>query len=203
LTFYPRWLGYELGLLTWALALAGLVMAAIRRQWFLLVAALVPFAVLEAIQNKNLRYSLPLAGALAVLAALPLAALPARVRRVAAIVLVAVGVVQVSTITLGVPPNTLLPWLRTWWLPSAVISRADWHHRDILVLLERERHGAPATVSVVPNFAVFSVSNFRYYAVRDGYDIQFVRAWDDPPLGVDYMILKTGDVGPAWTAEKS
>jgi hypothetical protein len=39
--------------------------------------------------------------------------------------------------------------------------------------------------------------------VRDGLDLRFVRAWDDPPLGIDYMILKTGDLGPSWTAEKS
>lgn len=203
LTFYVRWLGYQLGLLTAALALAGLVVAAIRRQWFLLVAGLAPFAVLEVIRNKNLRYSLPVLGALAVLAALSLDALPARVRRVAAVVLLVVGVVQVSTITTGVPPNTVLPWLKTAWLPTAAASRADWKHHEILALLERDRRGAPATVSVVPNFAVFSVSNFRYYALRDGYDIQFVRAWDDPPLGIDYMILKTGDVGPSWTAGKS
>src|SRR5204862_2288911 len=189
-----------------------------RRQWFLLVAALATSVVLEVIRNKNLRYSLPVLGALAVLAALSLATLPARLRRVAAIALIALGVVQVSTITAGVPPNTLLPWLKTMWLPTAVASRADWRHHEILALLERDRRGAQATlikgapgsvplflstVSVVPNFAVFSVSNFRYYALRDGYDIQFVRAWDDPPLGIDYMILKTGDVGPSWTAEKS
>jgi len=211
LTFYLRWLGYQLGLVTAVLALAGIVVAAIRRQWFLLVAALAPFVVLEVIRNKNLRYSLPVLGALAVLAALSLDTLPARVRRVAAIALIALGVVQVSTITAGVPPNTLLPWLKTMWLPTAVASRADWRHHEILALLERDRRGAnpgrvplfPSTVSVVPNFAVFSVSNFRYYALRDGYDIQFVRAWDDPPLGIDYMILKTGDVGPSWTAEKS
>ena len=203
LTFYLRWLGYQLGLLTAALALAGIVVAAVRRQWFLLVGALAPFVVLEVIRNKNLRYSLPVAGALAVLAALSLDALPARARRAAAIVLVIAGVVQVSAMTAGVPPNTLLPWLKTWWVPSAVASRADWRHHEILALLERDRRGTAATVSVVPNFAVFSVSNFRYYALRDGYDIQFVRAWDDPPLGVDYMILKTGDVGPSWTAEKS
>ena len=203
LTFYVRWLGYQLGLVTAVLALAGIVVAAIRRQWFLLVAALAPFVVLEVIRNKNLRYSLPVLGALAVLAALSLDTLPARVRRVAAVALIALGVVQVSTITAGVPPNTLLPWLKTWWLPTAVASRADWRHHEILALLERDRRGTPATVSVVPNFAVFSVSNFRYYALRDGYDIQFVRAWDDPPLGIDYMILKTGDVGPSWTAEKS
>jgi len=206
LTFYLRWLGYQLGVVTAVLALVGLVVAAVRRQWFLLVAALPPFVVLEVIRNKNLRYSLPVLGALAVLAALSLDTLPARVRRVAAIALLAIGVVQASAITTGVPPNTLLPWLKTWWVPSAVASRADWRHHEILALIERDRRGAPSapsTVSVVPNFAVFSVSNFRYYALRDGYGMQFVRAWDDPPLGIDYMILKTGDVGPSWTAEKS
>ena len=218
LTFYPRWLGYQLGLLTAALAVIGLVVAAVRRQWFLLVAALAPFVVLEVIRNKNLRYSLPVAGALAVLAALALDTLPARFRRVAAIVLIVAGVVQVSGITTGVPPNILLPWLKTWWVPNAVISRADWKHHEILALLDHDRHGAqasltkgdpsrvplfPSTVSVVPNYALFSVSNFRYYALRDGFDLQFVRAWDDPPLGIDYMILKSGDVGPTWTAEKS
>jgi predicted outer membrane lipoprotein len=203
LTFYVRWLGYQLGLLTAVLVLVGIVVAAIRRQWFLLVAALAPFLVLEVIRNKNLRYSLPLAGALAVLAALALETVPARARRMVAIVLVAAGLVQVCAITLGVPPNTTLPYLKTSWVPTAVVSRADWHHRDILTLLERERQGHSATVSVVPNFAVFSVSNFRYYALRDAFDLQFVRAWDDPPLGIDYMILKTGDQGPSWTAEKS
>ena len=203
LTFYVKFLGYQLGYLPALLALAGVVVAAVRRQWFLLVAALSPFVVLEVIRNKNLRYSLPVLGALAVLAALSLDTLPARVRRVAAVALVVLGVAQVSSITTGVPPNVLVPRLQTWWVPQAVVSRADWHHRDILALLERDRRGAPATVSVVPNFDVFSVSNFRYYALRDGFDIQFVRAWDDPPLGIDYMILKTGDLGPSWTAAKS
>ncbi|HEU5193507.1 MAG TPA: LmeA family phospholipid-binding protein [Methylomirabilota bacterium] len=210
LTFYLKFLGFQLGFLGAALALAGILVAAIRRQWFLLIAALSPFLVLEVIRNKNLRYSLPVLGALAVLAALSLDALPARVRRVAAIVLIVAGVAQVGAITANVPPNTLVPWLKTWWVPTATASRADWKHHEILTLLERDRQKEPGTVpvvrptvSVVPNFAVFSVSNFRYYALRDGFAIELVRAWDDPPLGIDYMILKTGDVGPSWTAEKS
>jgi dolichyl-phosphate-mannose-protein mannosyltransferase/DUF2993 family protein len=203
LMFYLRNLGYQIGVLTTLLAAAGLVVAALRRQWFLLVAALSPLPVLEIIRNKNLRYSLPIVAAIAVLAGLGIQAVPGRARRVLAVVLVVLGVVQVTAVTAGIPPNVMLPVVRTWWLPTAVPSRADWHHHDILALLERDRHGAPATVSVVPNYAVFSVSNFRYYALRDGHDIQFVRAWDDPPLGIDYMILKTGEVGPSWTAAKS
>ena len=218
LIFYLRNLGYQLGIATTLLAAVGLVVAVIRRQWFLLVAALSPFLVLEVIRNKNLRYSLPVLGALAVLAGLGFETLPERGRRGLAIALVVLGLVQVSAITTGVPPNAKLPGIGTWWLPTAVPSRVDWRHHDILALLEHDRRGAsatvikgdprrvplfPPTVSVVPNYALFSVSNFRYYALRDGFDIQFVRAWDDPPLGIDYMILKTGDVGPSWTAEKS
>ncbi|HET7343061.1 MAG TPA: LmeA family phospholipid-binding protein [Methylomirabilota bacterium] len=203
LTFYPRWLGYEFGLLALAFVVAGLVVAAVRRQTYLLVAALGPYIVIELIRNKNLRYSLPTLGALAVVAALGLDALPPRVRRVAAVALVVAGVVQVSAMTTGVPPNRLIPGLDAWWVPQAQPARADWRHRDILALIENDRHGAPVTVSVVPNFDLFSVSNFRYYAVRDGLDMRFVRAWDDPPIGIDYMVFKTGDVGPSWTAEKS
>jgi hypothetical protein len=71
-----------------------------------------------------------------------------------------------------------------------------------LALITRASRGAPATVSVVPNFDFFSVSNFRYYGLRDGLPLRFMRAWDESPLGVDYMILKSGDVGPSWTAER-
>ena len=203
LTFYPRWLGYEIGLGAAALAAVGLGVALGRRRWFLPVTVLAPFVVLELIRNKNLRYALPLLGALAVLAALGLRALPVRVRRVAAAALIGLGLVQASAVMAGVPPNVWIPGLATWWVPASPPARADWRHREILALLERDRRGAPATVSVVPNFAVFSVSNFRYYAIRDGLDLRFVRAWDDPPLGIDYMVLKSGEQGPSWTSEKS
>jgi hypothetical protein len=203
LAFYPRWLGPELGFGAAALAAIGLVVRAVQRRWFLPVAAVVPFLALEVVRNKNLRYALPLVGVLAVLTAIGLQAVPDRVRRVAVPALVVLGLLQVSAVMAGVPPNVRIPGLAVWWVPASPPERADWRHREILSVLERDRHGAPATVSVVPNFAVFSVSNFRFYAVRDRLDLRFVRAWDDPPLGIDYMVLKTGDQGPSWTAEKS
>jgi len=55
---------------------------------------------------------------------------------------------------------------------------------------------------VVPNAALFSVSNFRYYALREGLPLRFARAWDGEPVGIAYMILKSGDQGPVWTAER-
>jgi hypothetical protein len=203
LAFYPRLLVYQVGLGAAVLLAVGLVAALIRRRWLLLAAVVAPFVVLEVIRNKNLRYTLPLLGAVAVLAALGFGTLPDRVRRVGAGVLVVLGLLQVSAVAAGVPPRVWIPGLATWWVPASPPQRGDWRHREILALLEGDRGGAPATVSVVPNSAWFSVSNFRYYATRDGLDLRFVRAWNDPPLGIDYMVLKTGDVGPLWTAEKS
>jgi hypothetical protein len=203
LAFYPRYLACQLGLGATGLAVVGLVAAAVRRRWFLLVAVGVPFLGLELIQNKNLRYSLPLLGALAVVAALGLQTLPGALRRVVAVALVVLGVLQVSAVVSGVPANRPLPGLRTDWVLTSAPERADWRHHEILALVDRDRQGRPVTVSVVPNYPTFAVSNFRYYAVRDERDIRFVRAWDDPPLGIDYMVLKTGHQGPPWTAEKS
>jgi hypothetical protein len=203
LSFYPRNLAYQFGLGAAVLLVIGLLVALVRRHWLLLVTAGAPFVAIELIRNKNLRYSLPLLGVLAVLAALGLGALPGRLRRLAVAVLAVLGLAQVGGVAAGVPPNVWLPGLATWWVPASAPQRGDWQQHAILAALERDRRGVPATVSVVPNSAWFSVSNFRYYAVREGLDLRFVRAWDDPPLGIDYMVLKTGDVGPTWTAEKS
>jgi hypothetical protein len=87
-------------------------------------------------------------------------------------------------------------------LPSRPV-RADWRQRDFLRMIVQDRAGRPATVSVVPNDNYFSVSNFRYYAVRDQLPLHLTRPWDGEPLGIDYMILKSGDQGPDFTEAKS
>src|SRR5207247_2599377 len=81
--------------------------------------------------------------------------------------------------------------------------RGDWRHRDVLRVIERDRGDGPATVSVVPNDNFFSVSNFRYYALRDGLPLRLTRPWDGEPLGIRYMVLKTGDQGPDFSEAKS
>ena len=81
-------------------------------------------------------------------------------------------------------------------------SEADWRHREVLRAIATDSGGRPATVSVVPNHAFFSVSNFRYYALRDGLSLRFTRAWDGEPIGIHYVVLKSGAIGPPWTAEK-
>src|SRR5438552_1316000 len=118
-------------------------------------------------------------------------------------VLVLVGVVQISAVAWAVPPSRTLPGLGVpWVLPSRPV-RADWRQRDFLRMIVQDRAGRPATVSVVPNDNYFSVSNFRYYAVRDQLPLHLTRPWDGEPLGIDYMILKSGDQGPDFTEAKS
>ena len=46
-----------------------------------------------------------------------------------------------------------------------------------------------ATVSVVPNYYSFSVSNFRYEAARRGLPVKMVRPWPGSPFGIDFAIL--------------
>ncbi len=201
LAWYPEHLLTQFGWLATLLFGVGLVVALRRRQWFL-VASVLAFGVFMIARNKDLRYTLPLLPAAAALAGAGLAALPPRVRQVATVTLVGVSALQVSASAFGVPAGWRLPVLGA---PVGVASPPaveDWRQREILAIIGRDAAGATRTVSVVPNYHFFSIANFRYYGLRDGWPMQFVRAWENEPLGVDYMVLKTGGLGPAWTIDK-
>ncbi|MBI3635024.1 MAG: LmeA family phospholipid-binding protein [Candidatus Rokubacteria bacterium] len=202
LGYYPSQFPTQFGVVAVALFVIGIVVAVRRRAWFVVAGAFAPFALFLLVQNKNLRYTLPLLPMAAVAAGLGFAALPRLARAAVAVALLTASVLQLSTTAFAVPANARLPWLGTSVGEDTPPDPRDWRHREILALLEGDSRGAPARVSVVPNHAFFSVANFRYYGLRDGLPLRFARAWDDPPLGIEYMILKTGDVGPPWTAEK-
>jgi LmeA-like phospholipid-binding len=55
----------------------------------------------------------------------------------------------------------------------------------------------------VPNYNFFSVSNFRYEALRRRLPLEMTRGWSGPPLGIDFVILKTGSQGPSFTVAKA
>ena len=201
LTLYPRWFPTQFGFVAGLLVLLGLGVAARRRHWLLLAALLPALTLLELLQNKNLRYTLPLLPVAAVLAGLGFSALPGRLKAGAGGLLLVAGVMQVSATAFGVP-HISLPVVDVPFVVATPPVRDDWRQREILALLARDSRGAPATVSVVPNYALFSTSNFRYYALRDGLPLKFVRAWDGEPVGIAYMVLKSGEQGPPWTAER-
>src|SRR5262249_11573294 len=55
---------------------------------------------------------------------------------------------------------------------------------------------------VVPNHNFLSVSNLRYETLLRRLSLQMTRAWSGPPLGVDFIVLKTGSQGPRFSAAK-
>jgi len=203
LTVYPREFVTQFGLVAVVLCAVGLVVAVMRRRWLLLASLLVPFMIFELIQNKNPRYTLPLLPLAAVLAGVGAAAAPRWLRAPVAAAVVLAGALQIGVTAFGVPRADLrIPVLGAPVAYAAPPIREPWPVRDVLAAIARDHPRAGATVSVVPNHIFFSVSNFRYYALRDGLALRFTRSWDGEPLGIDYMILKSGDVGPSWTAEK-
>ena len=202
LLFYPKWFVPQFGLLAVVFMVIGFVVAVRRRQWLLPVSLVVPFLVFEAIQNKNLRYTLPLLPVAAALGGIGFDTARGPLRAMAAVAVGLAAIAQVSGTAFGVPRGLTIPIVGVPLIGENPPMRAEWPHRKILTLIARDARGAPATVSVVPNYAFFSVSNFRYYALRDGLPLRWARAWDEEPIGVDYMIIKDGDLGPEWTAGK-
>jgi hypothetical protein len=197
LLFYPRFIVPQLGLLAALLLLAGVVaLARHPRARGLVWAALAPAVIFFLIQNKNLRYTLPLLPAAALAGAAAVAALAPRARRALAWACVAVGVLQVGSAAFGVPSPTVLAPL----VPMVAFSRPpdghDWHHRELLDAIAAAAGPGEARVAVVANDNFFSVSNFRYEVVRDRRPFRLSRAWDQSPMAVDFAIVKTGDQGP-------
>jgi len=197
LLFYPEWIIPQWGLLATALLLWGIVALARRpRARALLWAALAPFLIFFLIQNKNLRYTLPLLPAAALVAAAGVSVLPPRIRRGVGWACAIVGVAQVGSAAFALPPPTLLAPVVFSVAVSSPPDGRDWRHREILEAILRASGPSGARVAVVPNDNYFSISNFRYEVKRDRLPLRLSRAWEQSPLGVDFAIVKTGDQGP-------
>jgi hypothetical protein len=196
LLMYPRAAVTTFGLVATILLLAGLGLAFRRRLAFLVLSALGPFVVFELIQNKNFRYLLPLLPIAAVTAGLTVDALRGRWRVLTGVAVAGSAALHLGATFAGVPPVPVLPVLGVALALPSPPARGDWRQREILRAIVDDSRGQASRVSVVPNDNFFSVSNFRYYGVRDGLPLTFTRAWDRDPIGIDYVILKTGDLGP-------
>ena len=155
------------------------------------------------IQNKNPRYTLPLLPVASLIAAETVAPLGARAGQALAALVVLTGGLQVAATTFGAGPlSGRAPFGIELAHPDPP-APAGWPQRALLERITADSRGRPVTVAVIPNAPEFSVSNFRYYAARDGLPLRFGRAWSDYPLNVDYVVLKSGDQGPAFASDKA
>jgi Dolichyl-phosphate-mannose-protein mannosyltransferase len=202
LAYYPLNFPAQLGVIAIVLLLIGVIVALRRRCWYVL-AGVAPFVVFLLIQNKQMRYALPLVPMMAVTGGLGFAALPLGGRGAAGVALAAAAAFQVSSTTFAVPTAPALPVIGTLAIGATPPNGAAWPHRAIFQAIVRDGGSAPNTASVIANHGHFSAANFRYFALRDGLRLQISRAWDGEPFGIEYMILKTGDLGPAWSIDKA
>lgn len=205
LLFYPSVFPTEIGFLAVPVFVLGLWMLHHdRARWLLWGATLIPFAMIVFVQNKNLRYALPLIPAAALVAAGGLRRLPPPGRRVLIAACLVLGALQVSMTAFALPrPPRIPPFPMEIALPAHA-SAADWQHDRILEDLARlTARRQRVTVSVVPNHSAFSVSNFRYEAAVRGLPVDMVRAWAGAPFAVDFAIVKTGDQGPDFSVAKA
>jgi hypothetical protein len=205
LLYYPTTFPVQFGVLAALLFLWGLW--TLRRERacraLLWTATLVPLLIFCSIQNKNLRYTLPILPAAALVAAAGVRGVHPGLRPVVTSVCLGLGVLQVSMTAFGVPTPPSLPLSG---LPMVFIrppERTAWPQHQILTDIARESGGRPATVAIVPNHPYFSTSNFRYDATRLQLPLHVTRSWNGPPFGVDFVVVKTDDQGPPWTAERS
>lgn len=205
LLFYPTNFPTHFGFLAALCFLGGLVALYRFREHraVLWVAALAPFVLITLIRNKNPRYELPALAAVAVVAALGVHALPSVMRRFAVGACVVAAALQVSMTAFGIPVLPRFPGQPIRYVIEYPPSRDDWQHARILDDIARDSGGRPVRVSVVPNYDFFSVSNFRYEAKRRGLPFTMLRAWNAIPLGVDYAILKSGNLGPDFSIAKA
>lgn len=205
LLFYPRVFLPQFGLLAGPLCAWGLWAARRERRAraLLWLSTLVPFCLYSLIQNKNLRYTLPILPAAALLTAAGVQSLPRGWKRGVIAACLAVGALQISMTAFAVPRPLMLALFLTPLPISFPPSPADWQEDRVLDDLVKASGGRPATVAVVPNYNFFSVSNFRYEALRRRLPLQMTRGWNGPPLGIDFVILKTGSQGPSFTVAKA
>jgi hypothetical protein len=205
LLFYPRVFLPQFGFAAAPLCVWGLW--AIRREpglrAVLWLSTLGPLALYTLIQNKNLRYTLPILPVAAVVAAVGARALGPRWRRGVVGACLVAAALQVSMTAFGIPRPPVFAIFLTPLPISFPPSTADWREDRVLNDVMRASGGRPATVAVVPNYNFFSVSNFRYEALRRRLPLEMTRGWSGPPLGVDFVILKSGSQGPSFTVAKA
>lgn len=205
LLHYPTIFPTQVGVLAALCFLGGLL--AVRRvrehRAVLWIAAIAPFVIITLIRNKNFRYSLPAVSAAVVVAALGVRALPRTPQRVVVGAGLVLGALQVTMTAFLLPSPPALPaWPSPLVIPYPPRS-ADWQQGRILEDIARESGGRPVRVSVVPNHETFSASNFRYEAKRRGLPFTMLRAWGPSPFGVDFAIVKFGNIGPDFSIAKA
>jgi hypothetical protein len=208
--YYVRALVYQLGGLFAALFALGLLAAWRRRSLrglgVLVVWVLVPMVVLTLLRNRDYRHTMPILPAVALLSTAWIAGLGSRRERLVLGGLALIVLAHMAFLGWGWPAPE---WARgrtnrQLLFRSEPPMAVHWPTAELLDLLVRDRPGEHLRLSVVPDDPYFSRSTFRYYARLKELPVHVAKAWSgDAPLFVDYVLVKTGDQGPAHTTRQA
>lgn len=207
--YYLTSLVPQVGLVAALLFLVGLAFLFAKRSPVrvgLALSWIAPLVVFTLLRNKDLRYTLPLIPVVALIAASGLLHLSHRARHFAVGAMVVASVWQVllasgfGILAVGTPQ----PFFRDLPLLLSDPPRSEhWPIREILEVIDKDSAARPVAVTIVPDYPEFSRSNFRYAATLSHFPYRFGRAWDESPIGYDYVVLKTGDQGPLFATRKA
>jgi len=191
---------------------------------------LVPYVVftLSRFGHKDVRFTMPLLPAVALISAMGILSVRGGVSRAMLIALIVlVATIEFVGLTFGLNawlPSIIPPqlWVQIGGLRLRAYSETvhiasppraeDWqvHNilRDLLTdALVSHSSGRTVMLLVLPNCPFFEVNAFTYYALADHLPVQTTAIagslepsdYEERLLRSDYVVAKTGDQGPPWT----
>ncbi|MFH1282067.1 MAG: hypothetical protein ABII27_00195 [bacterium] len=208
--WYTLALGQQIYLLPTILFFAGLSLIFInikKEYWILFVWILVPYIIHTLISNKDLRYTVPLLPAVALISAFPFSFIKSK-KVLAACVSAGIAVLFIQLFHFDFGISGLKPGVHfnLLGMPMVLYNKSapqgfDWRHLDILEYIQsqRKKTGKIIVATVLSNHPYLHGSTLRYTFRTHSKNI-FAGGFSKR-LGElkDFIILKTGSRGPEFT----
>jgi 4-amino-4-deoxy-L-arabinose transferase-like glycosyltransferase len=193
---------------------------------------IIPLVIFTNFINKDIRYTLPYLPAMAVITALGIASLEQKkLRNLMVVSLALYAVVQFVGLSWGLShrlPDGLLPprlsieigpsrlWLYAESIHIASPPRSEnWQAQTILRDIMSSSQGIATRklklITVLPDAAFFEPNVFTYYSLVEDYPFEVrritgilqVNESKNKILASDFLISKSGSLGPEWTVQKA
>ena len=161
----------------------------------------VPYFIFTLIGNKDGRYTLPFLPAVSIISVFWIPALKKVIWQKRLIYSVIItGLLQYAIFTYGVFPG-IVPFNKLHLSLSYPPCRENWKHKEIFdFIMQTNKEKKNLIIArVFVNHKAFSSSIFRFYTLSN--HLPIMPKGYSKPLGEfsDYLILKTGNLGPAYT----
>ena len=150
---------------------------------------LFPFIVFSVADNKDIRYTLPILIFLVMVVGYCISSLKTQKRIAILSAICVVGVLQLSTITFGIPSVSVLHSI----YPSSVQpQQEDWQIENILDTLSANIQKTPANVLMLYNHPYMNWRTLEFYAFRENlplriYNYEFISSYPSEISNFDFV----------------